>query len=53
MNSFLRNFKIIQRCISTHGTTRDALSEWLQSIRKTASLLYNRMMENWDRDGRD
>ena len=26
--------------------TRDALAERLQSIRETASLLYNRMMEN-------
>ena len=26
--------------------TRDALAERLQSVRKTASLLYNRMMEN-------
>ena len=27
-------------------TTRDALAERLQSVRDTASLLYNRMMEN-------
>ena len=26
--------------------TRDALAERLQSVRDTASLLYNRMMEN-------
>ena len=26
--------------------TRDALAERLQSVRETASLLYNRMMEN-------
>ena len=33
--------------------TRDALAERLQSVRETASLLYNRMMENmgygWER----
>ena len=28
------------------GATRDALAEKLQSVRDTASLLYNRMMEN-------
>ena len=28
------------------ATTRDALGERLQSVRDTASLLYNRMMEN-------
>ena len=28
------------------AVTRDALAERLQSVRKTASLLYNRMMEN-------
>ena len=28
--------------------TRDALAERLQSIRDTASLLYNRMMENME-----
>ena len=28
------------------AATRDALAERLQSVRETASLLYNRMMEN-------
>ena len=28
------------------AATRDALAERLQSIRETASLLYNRMVEN-------
>ena len=28
------------------AATRDALAERLQSVRKTASLLYNRMLEN-------
>ena len=28
------------------AATRDALTERLQSVRETASLLYNRMMEN-------
>ena len=28
------------------ATTRDALTERLQSIRETASLLYNRIMDN-------
>ena len=40
------NFKITQRSISTRGTTRDGLTERLQSVRENASLLYNRMMEN-------
>ena len=35
------------------AVTRDALAERLQSVRETASLLYNRMMENmeygWER----
>ena len=36
------NFKIIQRCIRT----RDAHAERLQSLRETAFLLYNRVMES-------
>ena len=28
------------------ATTRDVLAERLQSVRETASLLYNRMMDN-------
>ena len=39
-------FKIIQRRVSTHAAARDALAERLQSIRDTAFLLYDRMMEN-------
>ena len=35
---------MIQRCISTRGS--NTLAERLQSVRETASLLYNRMMEN-------
>ena len=30
------------------AATRDALAERLQSVRETASLLYNRMMENME-----
>ena len=30
------------------SVTREALAERLQSVRKTVSLLYNRMMENMD-----
>ena len=37
------NSKIIHTPVAE---TRDALTERLQSIRETASLLYNRMMEN-------
>ena len=35
-------------------TTRDAVAERLQSVRDTASLLYNRMMENmgYEQQGR-
>ena len=48
MSSFLRNTisKLYNVVSATVATTRDALAERLQSIRKTASLLYNRMMEN-------
>ena len=31
------------------AATRDALAERLQSVRETASLLYNRMVENMGR----
>ena len=48
MSSFLRNTisKLYNVVSATVAATRDALAERLQSIRKTASLLYNRMMEN-------
>ena len=48
MSSFLRNTisKLYNVVSATVATTRDALAERLQSIRKTASLLYKRMMEN-------
>ena len=48
MNSFLRNtFSKLYNAASVPVTeTRDGLAERLQSIRHTASLLYNRMMEN-------
>ena len=37
------NFKITKRCISTSDST---LAERLQSVGETASLLYNRIVEN-------
>ena len=48
MNSFLRNtFSKLCNAVSAPVTeTRDGLAERLQSIHDTASLLYNRMMEN-------
>ena len=48
MNSFLRNTisKLYNVVSAPVAATRDALTERLQSIRNTASLLYNRMMEN-------
>ena len=37
----------IYNAVSAHvAATRDALTERLQSVRETASLLYNRMVEN-------
>ena len=46
MSSFLRNTisKLCNAVSAPMAATRDALAERLQSI--TASLLYNRMMEN-------
>ena len=45
MNSFLRN--TISNTVSVPvAATRDALTERLQRVRDTASLLHNRMMEN-------
>ena len=48
MNTFLRNtISKLHNVVSAPVTaTQDALAERLQSIRDTASLLYNRMMEN-------
>ena len=48
MNTFLRNtITKLYNAVSVPVTaTRDALVERLQSIRDTASLLNNRMMEN-------
>ena len=48
MNSFLRNTisKLYNAISAPVASTLDALAEWLQSARDTASLLYNRMMEN-------
>ena len=48
MNSFLKNaISRLYNAVSAPVTaTRDALAERLQSVRDTASLLCNRMMEN-------
>ena len=48
MNLFLRNTisKLYNAISAPVAATRDALTEKLQSVRDTASLLYNRMMEN-------
>ena len=48
MNSFLRNTipKLYNTVSASVAATRDALVERLESVRDTASLLYNRMMEN-------
>ena len=48
MNSFLRNTisKLYNAVSAPVAAPRDALAEKLQGVRKTASLLYNRMMEN-------
>ena len=48
MNSFLRNTisKLCNGVSAPVAATRDALTERLQSVRDTASLLYNWMMEN-------
>ena len=48
MNSFLRNTisKFYDAVSSPVAVTQDALAERLQSVRETASLLYNRIMEN-------
>ena len=48
MNSFLRNaISTLYNTVSAPVTaTRDAIAERLQSVCDTASLLYNRLMEN-------
>ena len=48
MNLFLRNTisKLYNAVSAPVAATRDALAERLHSVRDTASLLYNRMMEN-------
>ena len=48
MNTFLRNTisKLYNAVSAPVTATRDALAERLQSVRETASLLYNRMMKN-------
>ena len=48
MNIFLRNTisKLYNTVSAPVAATRDALTERLQSICDTASLLYSRMMEN-------
>ena len=50
MNSFLRNTisKLYNAVSAPAAATRDALAERLQSLHETASLLYNRMMENME-----
>ena len=54
MNSFQRNTisKLCGAVSAPVAPTRDVLSERLQNVSKTASLLCNRMMENMDMDGR-
>ena len=48
MNTFLRNTisRLYKAVSAPLTTTRDALADRLQGMRDTASLLYNRMMEN-------
>ena len=48
MNTFLRNAisKLYNAVSASVTATQDALAERLQSLRDTASLLYNRMMDN-------
>ena len=55
MSSWMRSqlAKLYNAVSAPVATTHDALMERLQSIRETASLIYNRMMENINMDGRD
>ena len=48
MNSWMRNQlpKLYNAVSAPMTATRDALAERLQSLHKTTSLLYNRMMQN-------
>ena len=48
MNTFLRNTisKLYNAVPAPVSATRDAIAERLLGVRETASLLYNRMMEN-------
>ena len=48
MSTFLTNtiWKLYNAVSASIAATRDALAERLQSVRETASLLYNRTMEN-------
>ena len=48
MTSWMKNqLTKLYNAVSAHVVaTRDALAERLQSVRETASLLYNRMVEN-------
>ena len=50
MSSWMRNTisKLYNAVSAPVAATRDALTERLQSVRDTASLLYNRMMENME-----
>ena len=50
MNSFLRNTisKLYNAVSEPVTATRHALAERLQSVGESASLLYNRMMENME-----
>ena len=50
MNTFLRNTisKLYSAVSAPVAVTRGALAERLQSVRDTASLLYNKMMENME-----
>ena len=48
MNSWMRNTtsKLYNSVSAPVAATRDALAERLQNVRETASLLYNRMIDN-------
>ena len=48
MNTFLRNaiLKLCNAVSAPVAATRDALAKKRQSVRYSASLLYNRMVEN-------
>ena len=54
MNTFWRNTisKLYNAVSAPVAAAGDALAERLQSVRDTASLLYNRMMENRGMDSR-